>query len=246
MDDNWPAHAVIELINVGLAMALRGILLRPRVGSSRGLLLVGKGTTLRNTRYIHCGKNIILEDYVEIQALSKRGILFSDNVSLGRYTVVRPTGNYGGQIGEGMVVGGGSSFGPYCYVGCSGYISIGSNVMIGPRVSFFGENHIYNDINLPIRSQGVKKGPIVVEDDVWIGANSVILPNVRIGMGAIIASGAVVTKNVEPYTIVGGVPARKIKYRPGYCAFSTATGDWGLGAGESEAQSPIATPKSLA
>jgi acetyltransferase-like isoleucine patch superfamily enzyme len=216
MDNNWPGGSAIELVWIASVMAMRGLLKRIFFGSTHGLLLIGKGTTLRNRRYLHCKKNVVLEDYVEIQALSKRGIRLGSNVSLGRYTVVRPTGNYGGQVGEGMTVGDGSSFGPYCFIGCSGYISVGKNVMAGPRVSFFGENHIFSDIDLPIREQGVKWGNIVVEDNVWIGSGAIILAGVRIGEGAIIASGAVVTKDVEPFSIVGGVPARMIKYRPGY------------------------------
>ena len=215
MDEDWPPRAVVALVRLGLGMALRGALLRPWCGSSGGLLFVGRGTALRNVRHLHCGRNVIIEDFVEIQALSTRGVRLGNNVSLGRYTVVRPTGNYGGSVGEGMTIGQGTSFGPFCYIGCSGYMSFGCNVMVGPRVSFFGENHIFEAIDLPIRDQGVRKGPVTVEDNVWIGSHAVILPGVRIGTGAIIASGAVVNRDVEPYAIMGGIPARLIQYRPG-------------------------------
>lgn len=212
----WPPLAMVNLVRMAGLMAARGTLLRPWLGSAKGLLLVGKGTSLRNVRYLHAGSSVIIEDYVEIQALSKRGIHLSNNTSLGRYTVVRPTGNYGGAVGEGLMLGEGSSLGPYCYIGCSGHVSIGKHVMIGPRVSFFGENHVFDDLSVPIRMQGVRHGPVVVEDNVWIGSHVSILPNTRIGTGAVIASGAVVHKDVEPYSIVGGVPAKRIKYRPGY------------------------------
>jgi acetyltransferase-like isoleucine patch superfamily enzyme len=215
MGDDWPGSAAVELTVSALVMAARGSMLRLRANSAKGLLLVGKGTTLRNVRYLSFGKNVILEDYVEVQALSRFGIRFGDNTSLGRYTVIRPTGNYGGQIGDGMDIGDGSSLGPYCYVGCSGHISIGKSVMVGPRVSFFGENHVYEDLERPIREQGVQTARITIEDNVWIGSHSVILPGVRVGTGAIIAAGAVVSKDVAPNAIVAGVPARLIKFRQG-------------------------------
>lgn len=216
IEGDWPPGATLDLARVAALMAARGALIRPRLGRASGLFLVGKGTTLRNLKYLECGKNVILEDYVEIQALSLKGITIGNNVSLGRHSIVRPTGNYGGRIGGGLKVGDGSSFGPYCWIGCSGFISIGRNVMVGPKTSFFGENHVFDAIDLPIREQGVEWGPITVEDNVWIGGHAVIMPGVRIGTGAIIASGAVVTRDVPPYAIVGGVPAKTIKMRPGY------------------------------
>lgn len=216
MGSDWPIGGVVEMVRGAAAMALRGLMMRPRLGSARGLVLVGKGTSLRNLRSLHTGRNAVIEDYVEIQALSRQGIRLGNNTSLGRYTVVRSTGNYGGRIGEGFNLGDGSSLGPYCYVGCSGHISIGRNVMIGPRVSFFGENHVFTDISIPVRDQGVEWEPVAIEDNVWIGSHAVILPGVTVGAGAIIASGAVVSKDVPPYAIVGGVPAKIIRFRPGY------------------------------
>jgi len=94
-----------------------------------------------------------------------------------------------------------------------GKIIIGNNVMIGPNVVFRACNHDFLDRNIPIISQGHTKGFINVKDDVWIGANAVILANVTIGKGAVVAAGAVVTKDIEDYAVVAGVPARKVKSR---------------------------------
>jgi len=89
----------------------------------------------------------------------------------------------------------------------------GDNVICGPRVSFHAENHVYTDPNTPIRLQGVTRRGIVVEADCWIGAGSMILDGVRIGRGTVVAAGAVVTRDVPPYSVVAGVPARVIKSR---------------------------------
>src|SRR5260221_345194 len=87
------------------------------------------------------------------------------------------------------------------------------NVSIANNCKFVNPDHICTDWRKPIGLQGKPQPKIVIEDDVWIGINAIILPKVTIGRGAIIAAGAVVTKDVEPYAVVGGVPARLIKYR---------------------------------
>jgi acetyltransferase-like isoleucine patch superfamily enzyme len=100
-------------------------------------------------------------------------------------------------------------------VGCSGFIEIGSGVMMGPRVGLFAENHIFDRTDIPMRLQGVDRKFIRIEDDVWLGTNSVILAGVTVGRGAVVSAGSVVTKDVPQYAIVGGVPAKVIRMRKG-------------------------------
>lgn len=92
-------------------------------------------------------------------------------------------------------------------------VTIGNYVLIGYNVNIISENHAYQNHLLPIMKQGYFGGPITIQDDVWIGSNAVILPNVTIGKGAIVGANAVVTKDVKQYAIVGGIPAKIIKYR---------------------------------
>ncbi|MCM1437888.1 MAG: acyltransferase [Roseburia sp.] len=92
-------------------------------------------------------------------------------------------------------------------------ISLGNNVLIGSNVVINDSNHVFKDREAPITKQGHVADPIVIEDDVWLASNSVILRGVHIGKGAVVAAGSVVTKDVEPYTVVAGIPARKIKNR---------------------------------
>ncbi len=92
-----------------------------------------------------------------------------------------------------------------------GLINIGNNVLIGPNVVIRSNNHSYrNSIEL-IKEQGMEDGEIIIKNNVWIGSNCVILPNCTIGEGSIVAAGAVVTKDVKPNTIVGGVPAKFLR-----------------------------------
>tara|TARA_A100001388_G_scaffold277447_1_gene268672 strand:- start:4280 stop:4870 length:591 start_codon:yes stop_codon:yes gene_type:complete len=94
-----------------------------------------------------------------------------------------------------------------------GSINIGDNVLIGPNVVLRSCNHSFANLDEPIIKQGMIEGEIVIEDNVWIGSNCVILPKCKIGEGSIVAAGAVVTSDVESFTIVGGVPAKFIKRR---------------------------------
>lgn len=104
----------------------------------------------------------------------------------------------------------------------SSKLTIGNFCSIAPKVAFMlSSDHFINHISsfpfkvkvLEENLEGVSKGDIIVDDDVWIGYDSTILSGVHIGQGAVIAAGAVVAKNVPPYAIVGGVPAKVIKYR---------------------------------
>lgn len=93
----------------------------------------------------------------------------------------------------------------------NGTVIIGANALIGPNVVIRASNHKFELKNVPINQQGHTGGKIVIGEDVWIGANAVILPNVTIGKGAVIGAGAVVTKDIQPYSMAVGVPARVIE-----------------------------------
>ena len=95
-----------------------------------------------------------------------------------------------------------------------GDVKIGNHVMIAPNVSVYTRTHKYDKIKIPMVLSGeTSTQTVVIEDDVWIGINAVILPGIRIGKGSIVGANAVVTKDVEPYSIVGGVPAKLIRKR---------------------------------
>lgn len=94
-----------------------------------------------------------------------------------------------------------------------GGITIGNYVMIGPNCNLMSVNHAYKNWKKPMYYQGISTAPIIIEDDVWIAANVTVLPGVTIHKGAIIGANSVVTKDVEAFSIVGGTPAKFIKYR---------------------------------
>jgi acetyltransferase-like isoleucine patch superfamily enzyme len=115
-------------------------------------------------------------------------------------------------IGNNLFIGQGATF-QAAHIG----IRIGDKVMFGPHVTIMGGDHNTSVIGLAMYDVHDKRPeddqPVIIDTDVWVGTRAVILKGVHIGRGAIVAAGAVVTRNVPPYAIVGGVPARILKYR---------------------------------
>lgn len=177
-------------------------------------IFIGKHVDISHKRNIYCGKNVKFEDYSEIHGLSTHGLHFGNNVTIGRYTTIRPSSYYGvGQIGYGLTMGDSSSIGPFSFVGCSGKIEIGSNVMIGPRVSLFAENHNFDDTEASIKSQGVNNKGIKIEDDCWIGSGVIILDGVTIGHGSVIGAGTLIAKDVLANSVIYDKRIRSEKRR---------------------------------
>lgn len=196
-----------------LSRIRRGLWLKVRVGSAPGLVLCQPRVVIKHGRHIHAGPGLSLQEGVEIVGLSRRGIHFGRRCTVGRFATIRPTNVLFREPGEGLVMGDHSNIGPYGWVGCSGFIEIGNRVLIGPRVSLLAENHNFGEEGRPIKEQGVTRGYIRIEDDCWLGSGCMVMSNVTIGRGSIVAAGAVVTKDVEPNSIVGGVPAKLIRKR---------------------------------
>lgn len=112
-----------------------------------------------------------------------------------------------------IIIGRNSYISSYSVIGINESLKIGKNVMIADNVTIRDTNHAFNRLDIPMMQQGIVTSPIVIEDDVWIGHGVIITSGVTICTGAIVAAGAVVTKDVPAYAIVGGVPAKIIKYR---------------------------------
>ena len=108
-------------------------------------------------------------------------------------------------------VGDNSGIGDYCFL--QGRISFGNDVMVGPECMFIASNHNFDDLTIPMNQQGEIEKEIIIGNNVWIGARCIILAGSIVEDGAIIAAGAVVSGRVKKNSIVGGVPAKLIKYR---------------------------------
>lgn len=101
-----------------------------------------------------------------------------------------------------------------------GPVNVGNDIMFAQNIVVSGLNHTYQDINIPIADQAVQTAQITIEDEVWIGANAVITAGITVGKHSVVAGGSVVTKNVPPYSIVGGNPAKLLKQ------YNKDSGEW--------------------
>jgi len=118
-----------------------------------------------------------------------------------------------------VYIGDGSDLeiGNHCQINCNAWlvnVKIGDYVMIAPEVVFISKLHGFSRTDVPMVLQGVINGAqTIVDDDVWIGRRAIIMPGLQLGEGSVIGAGAVVTKDIPPYSVVAGVPARIIKFR---------------------------------
>lgn len=127
---------------------------------------------------------------------------------LGRRSVVESYCCINNAVGD-VTIGDYTRIGIHCTL--IGPVCIGNHVNLAQGITVTALNHIFKDSSRRIDEQGVSTKPVVIGDDVWIGANAVILPGVTIGRHCVVAAGAVVTKDVPDHTLVGGVPAKVIK-----------------------------------
>ncbi len=127
-------------------------------------------------------------------------------------TRIHPTASL--RCGESIHLGQNSHINQYCCIWASekSKIILGDNLLMGPGVKIFSSNHS-TKLGLAMNEQDWKEKDVVIGNDVWLGANVVVVPGARIGDGSVVAAGAVVTKDIPPYSIVGGVPAKVIKER---------------------------------
>lgn len=151
------------------------------------------------------GSHVIIESSVLV--FHPESISLGNNVYVGHLTILH------GYYKNRMVIGDGTWVGQMCYFHSGGGIEIGKNVGIGPQVKILTSSHDLENTGKPIIQNELIFGKVIIEDDCDIGTGAIILPGVTIGSGAQVGAGAVVTKNVKPYSIVGGVPAKLIRSR---------------------------------
>ena len=111
----------------------------------------------------------------------------------------------------GIKIGRDSLIGEYSIIRGQGGVTIGDRVYTSPMTQIIAVNHVYDDPDIPFTDQGISAQGIIIDNDVWIGSNSVITDGVRINQGAVIAAGAVVTSDIPPHTVAAGVPAKIVK-----------------------------------
>lgn len=170
------------------------------VFGSRKYFYKGRHTRLYGYKTLKIGKGCHLMDNSEIIGR----VTIGNNVFIHENVLVRAN-HWSISIGDNTTINRNTNILSQC--------RIGANVSIAPNVVIIGANHVFLDSTRTIKSQGLTSKGIVVEDDVWIAGNSIILDGVTIGKGSVVAGGAVVNKDVPPYSVVAGVPAKIVKER---------------------------------
>lgn len=168
----------------GPGTLLRRWLYRPCFACA-GSFRSGTGVVVQGFRNIRLGAGVGLNRHVSLYA-SRGRITLGDRVFVGDFTSINAN---------------------------DAEICIGNDVLIGPMCLIQGANHAHDRLDVPVAAQGHVPSTVTIEDNVWIAAHCVVLPGVRIASGAVVAAGAVVARDVPANAVVGGVPAKVLRFR---------------------------------
>lgn len=191
-----------------IGIAVRGVVYRS-VLQMEGAAAIERHVRLRFADHIRLGNGVYLDEGVYLHA-TPNGITIGDDTIV-MHGAVLHVYNFRHLPQSGITIGRNSLIGEYSVIRGQGGVTIGDRVFTSPFTQIIAVNHVFDDPDRPFTEQGISAEGIVIEDDVWLGASVVVTDGVRIGKGAVVAAGAVVTKDVPPHTVVAGVPARIIR-----------------------------------
>ncbi|HET8573283.1 MAG TPA: hypothetical protein VFL76_05365 [Edaphocola sp.] len=204
VDKDIPDSLIALTLYKRIIMMIRGIL------KIRKVIFLGRHVRIYNKSNFSVGANCTIENSVVIDCYAKEKITFGDSVKIGANSIISVTSHLS-KYGIGLKIGNHSSIGEYSYIGSSGGIEIGNDVIMGQFISFHSENHYFSDKNKLIREQGVYSQGIKLGNNIWVGAKVTFLDGCAVSDNSIVASGAVVKGSFPPNVIIGGVPAKIIK-----------------------------------
>ncbi len=211
-----PVRYVLEqllYLGVGWIPTIAGIALRAflyrLIMKIDGLVAIENGVRIRFADHIHLSRGVYLDQGSYLHACPN-GIEIGENTIV-MHGAILHVYNFRGIPNAGIKIGKNCLIGEYCVIRGQGGVTIGDRVYTSPFTQLLAVNHVYDNPELPFVNQGITAEGITIEDDVWLGAGAIITDGVRVNKGSVVAAGAVVTKDVPAYTVVGGVPARIIR-----------------------------------
>ena len=188
-----------------IGIGLRAIFYR-LIMSMSGLVAIEKDVRIRFASNIRLGQGAYLDEGAYLHACPN-GIEIGSETIIMHHAVLHVY-NFRNIPHSGIKIGRDCLIGEFSVIRGQGGVEIGDRVYTSPYTQILAVNHVYNDPDQPFIEQGITTEGIVIEDDVWLGAGAIVVDGVRIGKGAVVAAGAVVTEDILPHTVVGGVPAR--------------------------------------
>jgi acetyltransferase-like isoleucine patch superfamily enzyme len=191
-----------------LGIGLRAIVY-PAILRFDGMAAIEDGVRIRFAEHVRLGRGAYLDHGVYLHACPA-------GISIGAESFVMKNAilhvyNFRNLPHAGITIGARALISESCVLRGQGGITIGDDVFLAPLVQILAVNHIYADTTRPISHQGITAQGITIEDGAWIGAGAIILDGVRIGRNAVVGAGAVVTRDVPPYTLAAGNPARVVR-----------------------------------
>jgi acetyltransferase-like isoleucine patch superfamily enzyme len=193
-----------------LGLFLRSKLYPLLLGTVGKGVVFGTNVVLRHPHKIHLGNDVVIDDncVLDAKGTSNRGIFIGSGVFIGRNSIVYC------KDGD-IMIGDNTTVSFNCDIFSGNLVRLGRNIQIAAYTFLNGGTHDFDRIDLPVQQQGRSGRGIVVEDNVWLGANVKVLDGVSIGQDAIVGAGAVVTDDLPALSIAAGMPARVIRMRGG-------------------------------
>lgn len=212
IDMEIPLTYLCQMVYERTLMILRGGVKKIGFLRKQKVLFCGRHVKIKCKKKVSCGNYVTIGDSVYIDALSQKGVFLGDKSSIGNSTIIRCSGNLK-EIGVGFHLGNRSSLADNCFIGATGGVYVGEDVIAGQNIRFHSSNHNYKDNNKLIREQGISSKGIVIGNNCWIGAGVVFCDGSAIGDGCVVAANAVVTKKFPSSCVIAGNPAKIIKMR---------------------------------
>jgi acetyltransferase-like isoleucine patch superfamily enzyme len=213
-DDSLTAFIKYEILtsvlgNLGgaLGYVLRGKCYPWIFGQVGARTVFGRGLVIRSPKRISLGERVMIDDGVVLDAKgATSSIQLGNQILLGRQSIL--------SCNEAQIrIGDFVSIGPFCFFACKSLIEIGSNVSIGSGAQLMAGGHAADDPDVPVIRQARTAKGITIHDGAWIGTGAIILDGVSVGHNSVVGAGAVVNKDVPPWTVVLGNPARVVQKR---------------------------------
>jgi acetyltransferase-like isoleucine patch superfamily enzyme len=208
--DKFSNKDILRIFLSRFYMFFRGLLRINLLTLRKGFFFLGRRVSLVGIEKISFGKTITVGNNVKISTIGASSFSIGDNFTLRDGSIIDSFGSLKLKSGS-LIIGNNVGISEYVYIAVRGNIVIGNDVIIGPSVKIFSENHSFLVDSKPFRLQEEQRDEVSIGNNVWIGANVVILPGVIIGDNTVIAAGAVVTKSFESNVLLAGSPARIIR-----------------------------------